>query len=249
MSPSDAFGELLKPFVFLDLFDNGGKAFEVGLHPHSGIATLTYVLEGSMNYEDPSGTKGMLPGGGAEWMQAGGGMWHNGGLNAVRTRGFQLWIALPPSLETAPYESKYLSPETIQTEGPAGVLLGTHGAATSPIKTPSPINYLCVRLNAGEEWTYQPPPRHTVLWVALAFGKLSTADIVSQGELVAFEPSNDAIVLKALADAEFVIGSAVPHHYELVLGHYSVHTSAEALRDGEARIATIRTKLVREGRL
>jgi redox-sensitive bicupin YhaK (pirin superfamily) len=44
MSPSD-FGQLLKPFVFLDLFDNHGKPFSgFGLHPHSGIATLTYVM-------------------------------------------------------------------------------------------------------------------------------------------------------------------------------------------------------------
>src|SRR3981189_2779352 len=52
MSPSD-FGHLLKPFVFLDLFDNHGKQFSgFGLHPHSGIATLTYVMEGNVGYED-----------------------------------------------------------------------------------------------------------------------------------------------------------------------------------------------------
>jgi redox-sensitive bicupin YhaK (pirin superfamily) len=46
MSPSD-FGEILKPFVFLDLFDHEGAPFNGGLHPHSGIATLTYVAVGS----------------------------------------------------------------------------------------------------------------------------------------------------------------------------------------------------------
>jgi redox-sensitive bicupin YhaK (pirin superfamily) len=55
MSPSD-FGRLLKPFVFLDLIDNQGKPFSgFGLHPHSGIATLTYVAEGSFRYEDTNG--------------------------------------------------------------------------------------------------------------------------------------------------------------------------------------------------
>jgi redox-sensitive bicupin YhaK (pirin superfamily) len=48
MSPSD-FGQILKPFVFLDLFDNKGiPSRGFGLHPHSGIATLTYLLEGSV---------------------------------------------------------------------------------------------------------------------------------------------------------------------------------------------------------
>jgi redox-sensitive bicupin YhaK (pirin superfamily) len=48
MSPSD-FGRLLKPFVFLDLIDNQGTPFSgFGLHPHSGIATVTYIAEGSV---------------------------------------------------------------------------------------------------------------------------------------------------------------------------------------------------------
>ena len=70
MSPSD-FGELLKPFVFLDLFEHEGPPFTGGLHPHSGIATLTYLTEGSVNYIDPDNVKGVLTAGGVEWMQAG----------------------------------------------------------------------------------------------------------------------------------------------------------------------------------
>jgi hypothetical protein len=102
MSPSDL-GEILKPFVFLDLFDHEGAPFKGGLHPHSGIATLTYVAEGAVSYIDPDNVKGTLPAGGVEWMQAGRGMWHGGGLDkAGRTRGFQLWIALPPELELGP---------------------------------------------------------------------------------------------------------------------------------------------------
>jgi redox-sensitive bicupin YhaK (pirin superfamily) len=91
MSPSD-FGEILKPFVFLDLFDNAATSFKgFGLHPHSGIATLTYLLEGSTAYEDTNGARGLLPAGGVEWMQAGSGVWHGGGAGgAGRTRGFQL---------------------------------------------------------------------------------------------------------------------------------------------------------------
>ena len=99
MSPSD-FGQILKPFVFLDLFDHEGAAFNAGLHPHSGIATLTYIAEGAVSYIDPDNVKGTVVAGGIEWMQAGRGMWHGGGLDkAGRTRGFQLWIALPPELE------------------------------------------------------------------------------------------------------------------------------------------------------
>jgi redox-sensitive bicupin YhaK (pirin superfamily) len=249
MSPSDV-GHILKPFVFLDLVDHEGPPFDGSLHPHSGIATVTYLFEGSASYIDPDNVKGVLPAGGVEWMQAGRGMWHGGGLGkAGRTRGFQLWIALPPALELGPTIGLYLAPGDIQSEGPARVLLGRYGAASSGIFSPSPINYLAVRLKAGERWRYQPPADHTVLWTAVALGAVSVPDEVRQGGLVAFERSNDAVEFEALSDAEFVLGSAVPHEHDLVLGYYSVHTTSEALRDGETHIEAIKARLVKEGRL
>jgi redox-sensitive bicupin YhaK (pirin superfamily) len=90
MSPSDL-GDILKPFVFLDLFDTEeASSFSgFGLHPHSGIATLTCMLEGSVRYEDTTGATGILPEGGVEWFKAGRGAWHGGGVGeSGRSRGF-----------------------------------------------------------------------------------------------------------------------------------------------------------------
>jgi redox-sensitive bicupin YhaK (pirin superfamily) len=250
MSPSD-FGRLLKPFVFLDLIDNQGTPFTgFGLHPHSGIATVTYIAEGSVRYEDTNGATGLLPAGGIEWMRAGGGVWHGGGLgDQGRTRGFQLWIALPPELELGLSESIYLSPETVPLDGPARVLIGSYGTATSSIKAPSPMNYLAVRLKAGERWRYQPPAGHTVLWTAVGKGSILVPDELQQGELAAFTRSSAVLEFEAQSDAEFVLGSAVPHNYDLVLGSHSVHTSVEALREAETRISEIHTRLIEQGRL
>jgi len=249
MSPSD-FGEILKPFVFLDLFDHEGPPFNGALHPHSGIATLTYVAEGAVSYIDPDNVRGTLPTGGVEWMQAGRGMWHGGGLDkAGRTRGFQLWIALPPELELGPVVSIYQAPEDVPQAGPARVLLGTYESASSAIESPSPINYLAVRLKAGERWRYQPPAGHTVLWTAVASGVVSAPDELRHGDLAAFEPSDEPVEFEALTDAEFVLGSAAPHEHDLILGYYSVHTTPTALRDGEAQILSIGERLAQEGRL
>src|SRR6202047_1541313 len=133
MSPSDL-GEILKPFVFLDLFDHEGAPFNGPLHPHSGIATLTYVAEGAVSYIDPDNVKGTLSAGGVEWMQAGRGMWHGGGLDkAGRTRGFQLWIALPPELELGPTLSIYQAGEDVTKVGRARGLRGSYGSASNAI--------------------------------------------------------------------------------------------------------------------
>ena len=249
MSPSDL-GEILKPFVFLDLFDHEGAPFNGPLHPHSGIATLTYVVEGAVTYIDPDDVRGTLEAGGVEWMQAGRGMWHGGGLDkAGRTRGFQLWIALPPALELGPTISIYHPPGDVQSDGPAHVLLGSYGSASSAIASPSPINYLAVRLKAGERWRYEPPTDHTVLWTAVASGTVSVPDELRQGDLAAFEQSSEAVEFEARTDVEFVLGSAVPHKYDLVLGSHSVHTTPAALRDAQAHLSAIRARLIEEGRM
>jgi hypothetical protein len=72
---------------------------------------------------------------------------------------------------------------------------------------------------------------------------------VQARELAIFESSNDAIDFHAKADTEFVLGSAARHPYDLVLGHYSVHTSPDSLQAGEQRIGEIKLQLQIEGRL
>jgi len=114
----------------------------------------------------------------------------------------------------------------------------------------SPITdeHLAVRLKAGEQWSCQPPAEHTALWTAVGLGSVHIPDELQQGELVAFKPSGDPIEFEAESDAEFVLGSAVSHDYDLVLSSHSVHTSTEALREAEAQILTIQTRLSRQGR-
>ena len=104
-------------------------------------------------------------------------------------------------------------------------------------------------MKAGERWRYEPAAGHTILWVAIASGVLSAPDELRHGDLAAFEPSSERVEFEALSDTEFVLGSAAPHEHDLVPGYYSVHTSPDALRDGEAHISAIRMRLVQEGRL
>src|SRR5258706_5631686 len=142
VSPSDV-GELIKPFVFLDYFDIEPKNMPpIGFHPHSGIATLTLLLDGRISYEETSGTKGIIESGGVEWMRAAGGVWHTGGaVGAARAKGYQLWVALPPEMENIESEAQYLGGEHFQSQGPARVILGRYREATSKVSAPATMNY------------------------------------------------------------------------------------------------------------
>jgi len=87
---------------------------------------------------------------------------------------------------------------------PARVVLGQSGGAVSPIRAPSGINHLDVRLAPGERWTYRPPAGHGVGWMAVETGTVLTPEPVSAGELAVFAAGDAAIHFQAPQGARFV---------------------------------------------
>lgn len=244
VSPGDL-GEVIKPFVFLDHFKmEAGGGGKMGMHPHSGIATVTVVMDGAISYSETTGGEGVLETGGVEWMAAGNGVWHDGGpVEGKGVHGFQLWLALPAEDENGPSHSRYLAAEQVQSVGPARVIIGTYGDAASLIQPRASINYLHVKLADGERWTYTPPIGHDVAWVAVGDGALQAAGAVIGREVAVFEEDQAAIEFVAQGATEFVLGSAVKHPHDLVTGYYSVHTNAAALAQGESEIQRIGKQL------
>src|SRR5438045_8288401 len=59
MSPSDL-GKIVKPFVFLDLFETEAGAMNMPIHPHSGIATVTVFTKGDVRFDDPDAGEGTI---------------------------------------------------------------------------------------------------------------------------------------------------------------------------------------------
>ena len=217
-----------------------------------GVATVTVINEGHARYDDPAIGAGEIAYGGVEWMRAGGGVWHGKEMTAgdvSRMQGFQLWLALPPELENGPAESRYIDAGDMPYAWPAHIIVGKYGDVRSPVPAPDGINYLLVTLRPRESWSYEPPPGHSVGWLALAKGTLDAGSTISAGEMAIFENGEAPISLQATGgeDAVFVLGSAVPHPHPLHLGSYSVHTSAEALAAGERRIAELGQKLKEAG--
>jgi len=91
------------PFLMLDDFRNDDpEKFKAGFpwHPHRGIETITYVLDGTIEHQDSLGNKGILSGGDVQWMTAGSGILHQEmplGNAKGQMHGFQLWANLPGS--------------------------------------------------------------------------------------------------------------------------------------------------------
>ncbi len=163
--------EHLDPFLLLDEFrSDDPNDYIAGFpdHPHRGFETVTYMLAGKMEHADHAGNRGLLIGGGAQWMTAGRGIVHSetpkqeDGL----MWGFQLWVNLPAvNKMTAPrYQDIDPSaiPEVKIDGGSVRVVAGTFASATGPVKgiVTDPV-YLDVRLDGAGRFETAIPEDHT----------------------------------------------------------------------------------------
>ena len=134
----------LDPFLLFDDFRNDDPAaFLKGFpwHPHRGIETITYVLDGSVEHGDSLGNSGTLGAGDVQWMTAGSGILHQEmpkGNARGQMHGFQLWANLPGAMKmTAPRYQDVQSgdiPEIIDDDGTrVKVIIGNFWGQTGPV--------------------------------------------------------------------------------------------------------------------
>ncbi|MBL8352875.1 MAG: pirin family protein [Burkholderiaceae bacterium] len=159
------------PFVFFDHFGPAALPAEtdsdIGAHPHIGLATVTYLFEGSLLHRDSLGTVQAIRPGAINWMTAGRGIVHSERATddergrPRRLHGLQLWVALPPALEASEPAFQHVPAADLPTLSPAAgvrlrLLVGEAFGERSPVRTASPTLYLDLRLDAGARWTLPP---------------------------------------------------------------------------------------------
>ncbi|MCE5257025.1 MAG: pirin family protein, partial [Spirochaetaceae bacterium] len=150
--------QLFDPFLMLDFFGSDNPDdYLAGFpwHPHRGIETVTYLLEGEVDHGDSMGNTGRIGPGDAQWMTSGSGIIHQEmpkpGRKGPGMHGFQLWVNLPASLKMV--EPRYRSvaaaeiPRISKPGAEIGVLAGSfegHEGATPDLFVP--VLYLIIRL-------------------------------------------------------------------------------------------------------
>ena len=164
---------LLDPFLLLDNFGSSNPAdYLAGFpwHPHRGIETVTYMLNGQVAHEDSLGNGGRIDSGDVQWMSAGSGILHQEMPQRTEGRlaGFQLWVNLPQKLkmETPAYRGlrAHNIPAVPLTEGGVvKIIAGSFGGVEGPVREiPVDPTYLDVRIPAGTEFSLPVAKGHTV---------------------------------------------------------------------------------------
>jgi redox-sensitive bicupin YhaK (pirin superfamily) len=162
------------PFLLLDDFrSDDPRHYLKGFpwHPHRGIETITYVLQGSVEHGDSMGNKGVIDVGDVQWMTAGSGIIHQEmpkGDQSGRMGGFQLWANLPASHKMMDPRYRGLTrdriPEVSLGNGVkiriiCGQIEGVKGPVADIVTDPE---YLDVTVPVHTEFIHQTRPGHTV---------------------------------------------------------------------------------------
>lgn len=166
---ANKYADAVGPFVFLDhivpkIHTSVNKS-GTGEHPHRGIATLSYILNGEDEHFDSAGNHAKVHSGGVQWMKAGNGIIHEETLNydtktdSKLTHAFQFWINLPSKIKTE--KPEYLAiqgNEVPQKTLPNGsgwikVIVGNYEDLSSKIPNYSEQFLYHIQLKAGKEFS------------------------------------------------------------------------------------------------
>jgi redox-sensitive bicupin YhaK (pirin superfamily) len=192
---------LFDPFLLFDHFafndPTEGPIRGFPMHPHRGIETVTYMLEGSVNHRDSLGNAGSISSGDVQWMTSGRGILHeemprrgpSGGIY-----GFQLWVNLPARLKMSQPRYQEVNADSIpavERDGVkvrivAGEFFGVKGPVTEIAAEPL---YADVTIQPGVEFVQTVPYSHTAVAYVFegkgSFGNGESAEAVSLVEFTA----------------------------------------------------------------
>ena len=215
---------MVGPFVFFDRMGpvtlEPGRGLDVRPHPHIGLATVTYVLEGEILHRDSLGSIQPIQPGAINWMTAGRGIVHSERTGPeVRAAGgtlsaLQIWVALPEAHEEAEPAFVHHAADTIpafEGDGIEGrLVVGASEGLRSPVETFSEMLYLDLGIAPAARYRVAREPAERAFYVLSgAVGVAGRPESFPEGELVVLKPGAE-VVLDAPRGARIMLFGGEP---------------------------------------
>ncbi|MDW3176162.1 MAG: pirin family protein [Acidimicrobiia bacterium] len=198
---------MVGPVVFLDIMGpevlGPGHAVDIPEHPHIGLSTLTYLLDGRLQHRDSTGAQQVIDPGDVNWMTAGSGVTHiershpDDLDNDVLLRGVQIWVALPEDgQDVEPFFAhvgKAELPVLQMQSATIRLIAGTAWGETSPVPASSPMVLADVSLDGSG--VLRLGDEHHDRAILPLEGEIVAADqSLSPGHLGVFAPGEEALI-------------------------------------------------------
>ncbi len=239
------------PFLLFDhfAFNNPAEGPIRGfpMHPHRGIETVTYMLDGSTNHRDSLGNSGLIGPGDVQWMTSGRGILHEEMPRrgpSGNIYGFQLWVNLPTRLKMTAPRYQEVSADTIPTYEKDGmkirVVAGTVHGVIGPVTeiAASPL-YADVELAPDTEFIQPVPEGHAALAYVFEGEGVFADQPIESVKLVKFGDGNSIRVKAENNSVRFMLIAGAPFKEPIApYGPFVMNTMEEIqqtlieLRDG-----------------
>ena len=236
------------PFLMLDAFDSRNPAdYTKGFpwHPHRGIETVTYLIEGDIEHGDSLGNKGHILDGGCQWMTAGSGIIHQEmPQDCPRMLGLQLWVNLPRKDKWVRPQYRDIKaamiPRVDEASGTVGVISGVYGQAQGVTEGDYvKVLLLDVALKPDAAWALPTDPQATLFIYILdgegSFGDAKTS--VESRRAILFHEGDEFAVQAGPAGMRFVLAAGRPLREPIAWGGPIVMNTQEELDQAFAEIS------------
>ncbi|UZH54678.1 pirin family protein [Salinimicrobium tongyeongense] len=236
---------MIDPFLFLNhhgpqRYSPGNNGLPFGPHPHRGMETVTFILDGDIAHKDSGGNNSVIESGGVQWMTAGKGLIHaevssekfkkEGGPLEI----LQLWVNLPAKLKMTPPTYKGLQkgeiPVTfsedkkVKAQVISGDLYGTKG----PFDTPTEIHLSTLFFEPEGVFSTRVPAEHNILCYVIKGEIKINGEIIQSLHLVEFNNDDENLRMEALAESIVLFGHAKPFNEPVVAqGPFVMNTLEE----------------------
>jgi len=211
---------LVGPFIFLDHmgpidFARGlSKNADVRPHPHIGLSTVTYLLDGEIMHRDSVGSEQAIRPGEVNWMTAGRGITHSerfekARVSGDRVHGLQAWVALPKEDEETEPRFAHHGPDDLPTYEGGGLrarlLAGAAFGAEAKVKTHSPLFYVHWSLAADAK--AQLPAEYPERAAYVVEGEVEVAgQTFHGGQMLVFKPGQPVLFTASTPSAVMLLG-------------------------------------------
>jgi len=239
---------MVGPFVFLDQMGphvfSAGQGLDVRPHPHIGLATVTYLLDGDIMHRDSLGTVQSIRPGAVNWMSAGKGIVHSE-RTALDQRqagsslfGLQCWVALPRELEeTEPAFSHTSASELPVVEGEgatARVIAGRFFGQASPAPASSPLFYVDLQLQPGARLAMPSEYAEQALYIVDGSLDLGRDGSFGAGQLLVLKPGATLTLAGGGSGARVMLLGGEPMDGPRYLTWNFVSSSVERIEQAKA---------------
>lgn len=235
----------IDPFIFLNhhgpqVYESNNNGLPFGPHPHRGMETVTFIIDGEIMHKDTGGHESTITAGGVQWMTAGRGLIHaevspdefkkKGGRLEI----LQLWLNLPAKYKMV--EPHYVGvqkdqiPSIFLDEKNVEIRLisGNWESKKGAIKSLMDIMLSTIHFKEGGELKILVPKEHNIFFYVIR-GKLHVNhEPVNAMQLVEFNNDNEIVAAKAEADSIIIFGHAKPFNEPMVAqGPFVMNTEEE----------------------